>query len=116
VSDARLDSDEDAELRRLHMLKAFGMVAGSVVSRYDALRGRDRRRSVRDPEDTTVAAQVSAAQRTGPSRTSRTAVSTTAERTGSIPAESAPERVISDTREVIGEPPQSRRGFGVFRR
>ena len=51
VTGSRLSRDEDAELRRLHVLARFGAVAGSVKQRYTELRMRDRRKEVRDPED-----------------------------------------------------------------
>jgi hypothetical protein len=48
---AGLDPDEDAELRRLHLLQRFGQVAARFGARYADLRGRDRRKAVRDPDD-----------------------------------------------------------------
>jgi hypothetical protein len=42
---------EDAELRRLHFFRRFGNVASSFARRYDELRGRDRRRSIREPDE-----------------------------------------------------------------
>jgi hypothetical protein len=50
-----LTPEEDAELRRLHLLKSFGAVAGSISSRYNALKGRDRRKTVREPDETSIA-------------------------------------------------------------
>lgn len=50
----RLSSDEDHELRRLHLLRRFGAVAGRLAWRYDELRSRDRRRLVREPVDEAV--------------------------------------------------------------
>ena len=95
VNDARLDPEEDAELRRLHMLRGFGMVAGSITSRYDALRGRDRRRDVREPEDASMAAPVAKSlwgedDKSAKAATTKTAAETTAARTGL-----APQRVVS---------------------
>jgi hypothetical protein len=58
VSDAQLGPEEDSELRRLHVLKGFGVVAGSVTSRYEALRRRDRRRRVRAPEEASIASPI----------------------------------------------------------
>jgi hypothetical protein len=103
MSDPRLGPDEDSELRRLHVLKGFGMVTGNIMSRYDALRGRDRRKGVRDPDEKSVAAQVEkddwrATKQSGQKSTS------------------APQRVVSDTREIFGERPEPRRGRGIFRR
>jgi len=48
---AGLSPEEDAELRRLHFFRRFGVVANLVARRYDELRGRDRRQSIRDPEE-----------------------------------------------------------------
>ena len=48
---AGLTPDEDAELRRLHFFRRFGVVANRVGRRYDELRGRDRRQSIREPEE-----------------------------------------------------------------
>ena len=49
---AGLTPDEDAELRRLHFLGRFGVIATRVARRYDELRHRDRRNTIREPEDT----------------------------------------------------------------
>ncbi|HTW19232.1 MAG TPA: hypothetical protein VME70_03350 [Mycobacteriales bacterium] len=106
-----LGPEEDSELRRLHVLKSFGMVAGSVTSRYEALRHRDRRRQIRDPEENTVAAPVDKPD--WPAH--RTAKPATAPATPPSNS-SAPQRVVSDTREIFGSAPQSRRGRGLFRR
>jgi hypothetical protein len=102
MTDTRLEPHEDAELRRLHMLKGFGMVAGTVASRYDALRGRDRRKAVREPEDTSMAMPVQKKAWDSQPVVQRSA--------------SASERVISDTREIFGQRPEPRRGLGIFRR
>lgn len=59
MSGPKLTPDEDAELRRLHVLKTFGAVAGSIAARYAELRRRDRRTEVRDPVDRSVAAHSS---------------------------------------------------------
>jgi hypothetical protein len=42
---------EDAELRRLHFFRRFGVVAIKFARRYDDLRGRDRRESIREPDE-----------------------------------------------------------------
>ncbi|HEX3907541.1 MAG TPA: hypothetical protein VHW92_06390 [Mycobacteriales bacterium] len=55
MTTSRLTAEEDAELRRLHVLARFGAVAGAVKLRYTELRQRDRRREVRDPADQTTA-------------------------------------------------------------
>jgi len=46
-----LTPEEDAELRRLHFFRRFGVVASKFARRYDELRGRDRRLSIREPDD-----------------------------------------------------------------
>jgi hypothetical protein len=104
MTEAPLDVHEDAELRRLHVLRGFGMVAGSISSRYDALRGRDRRKAVREPDDDSVVVPVetSAWDERQPVAAPR--------------APSAPQRVVSDTREIFGQRPEPRRGLGIFRR
>jgi hypothetical protein len=104
VSDGRLGPEEDSELRRLHVLRGFGMVAGSVTSRYEALRRRDRRQAVRDPDDASIL-----------SPTTTPAWSKKSKPAPSKP-NSAPQRVVSDTREIFGDLPQPRRGRGIFRR
>lgn len=105
MNDARLDPEEDAELRRLHMLRGFGMVAGSVSSRYEALRGRDRRKAVREPEEGTLAVPHEKKLWNDSAATLKPAV-----------ADSAPQRVVGDTREIFGQRPEPRRGLGIFRR
>jgi hypothetical protein len=55
VTTSRLTAEEDAELRRLHVLARFGAVAGAVKLRYTELRQRDRRRTVRDPAEQNAA-------------------------------------------------------------
>jgi hypothetical protein len=114
VSNAHLDPEEDSELRRLHVLRAFGSVASSVTSRYEALRGRDRRRGVRDPDEGSVAAPVQS-----PDWSSSTAAGFPM--TGQVPSApsesgSVEERFITDPRELLGDRPESRRGRGIFRR
>ena len=116
MTDAQLGPEEDEELRRLHMLTGFGMVAGSISQRYDALRGRDRRRAVRDPNETSLATPIEKkawgdAPASNTPASIATAVASTAQRLGS-----APQRVVGDTREVLGKRPEPRRGLGLFRR
>jgi hypothetical protein len=103
VSDPALDPEEDSELRRLHMLKGFGMVAGSVMSRYEALRGRDRRKGVRLPDEATVVTPIT---------------KDTFAKAKPAPAKwgSDPQHVIADTRDILAERPEPRRGRGIFRR
>jgi hypothetical protein len=101
VNDDRLKPDEDAELRRLHMLRTFGMVAGSVSSRYEALRGRDRRKDVRDPDEGTLAVPVEKNLWSDPPAPKAT---------------SGAQRPVGDTREVLADRPEARRGLGLFRR
>lgn len=116
---SRLDPDEDAELRRLHMLRGFGMVAGTVSSRYEALRGRDRRSQVREPDDAKLAIQIEKSVWGGESGSllPQPAESSPAQQPDPAPDASSPqERVISDTREIFGELPETRRGLGIFRR
>ena len=48
---ARLTSEEDAELRRLAALSAFGELDGAAARLYEDLRARDRRSTVREPVD-----------------------------------------------------------------
>ena len=48
---ARLTSEEDAELRRLAALAAFGELDGAAALLYEDLRSRDRRSTVREPVD-----------------------------------------------------------------
>jgi hypothetical protein len=121
----RLAADEDAELRRLHMLKGFGAVATTVSSRYRELRGRDRRGKVREPEEAKLAIPIEKSlwselkAEAAPAMSSQPEVSTSVSEPdfGSLAALGSPtERVISDTREIFGELPQARRGLGIFRR
>lgn len=78
------------------------MVAGSVMSRYDALRGRDRRRGVRMPDEATVVSPVGKEARPN---------AKPAQKWGSDS-----QRVIADTREIFADTPEPRRGRGIFRR
>ena len=50
-----LTPDEDAELRRLNFLNRFGMVTGRFKLRFQELRARDRRTSIREPEEGSTA-------------------------------------------------------------
>jgi hypothetical protein len=104
MNEDRLDPDEDAELRRLHMLTSFGMVASSIVARYEALRGRDRRQAVRSPDDTAIAAPVMKAVWSSNSMMSP------------VRSPSAVQGAITDTREILRERPEPRRALGIFRR
>lgn len=97
MSDARLTPDEDDELRLLHSLTTFGAVANSMSARYNALRRRDRRNIVRDPDETKVASPVAKKQWSDPPSQRR--------------AEDGP---MGDTREVM--PKQSEKKNGIFRR
>lgn len=58
----RLTPEEDAELRRLHVLVQYGGAAPWLVDRYRSLRARDRRTEVR-PLDDAELAEVLPAQR-----------------------------------------------------
>jgi len=49
-----LSEEEDAELRRLAALAAFGELGESAAALYDDLRSRDRRASIREPQDLVV--------------------------------------------------------------
>jgi len=49
--DAPLTHEEDAELRRLCALAAFGKLGSAVAELYADLRARDRRAEVREPAD-----------------------------------------------------------------
>jgi hypothetical protein len=42
-----LSADEDADLRRLSVLRTMGELSPGVVARFDELKGRDRRAAVR---------------------------------------------------------------------
>jgi hypothetical protein len=87
------------------------MVAGSVTSRYEALRGRDRRHGVRNPDEASVVTPVGPEWNTGKSQSDAPAVK---------PAAQTPtlgeERLITDPREIFGDRPEPRRGRGIFRR
>ena len=46
-----LTPEEDAELRRLAALAAFGALTPALAEEYAELRARDRRQTVREPCD-----------------------------------------------------------------
>jgi hypothetical protein len=46
-----LTVEEDAELRRLAALQAFGELTAVAADSFDDLRARDRRDEIREPED-----------------------------------------------------------------
>ena len=52
-----LTPEEDAELRRLAALADFGALTPALAEVYDELRARDRRKSVREPEDLAIPVQ-----------------------------------------------------------
>jgi hypothetical protein len=49
---------EDTELRVLHGLREFGAAARSTSARYEDLRARDRRQTIRDLDETALAQPV----------------------------------------------------------
>lgn len=49
--DVGLTFEEDADLRRLHALAAFGRLGSAAAELFADLRARDRRAEVREPED-----------------------------------------------------------------
>jgi hypothetical protein len=115
----QLEPDEDAELRRLHSLRGFGMVAGTVTSRYETLRVRDRRKSVRDPDEQSVAVPIEKKLWADPVGKMEpvAAVAVPGPQRPAVPvAASGAQRVVGDSREVFGERPEPRRGLGLFRR
>jgi hypothetical protein len=61
-----LSADEDAELRRLHALIPFSHPDSPLVVRYEELRARDRRGTVRELEEEQVAHVLPPRQRTAP--------------------------------------------------
>jgi hypothetical protein len=120
VDESRLTPDEDAELRLLHSLRSFGAVARSMGARYEALRSRDRRKNIRDPDDTTVVQPVEK----GPWASQPTTPVIPAENPSEefepmLGADELPRQPIipgaqrTDTREVLaaGEMPEQRRRF-----
>jgi len=100
VSDARLTPEEDAELRLLNSLRGFGAVAHSITARYNALRGRDRRTVVREPDESQVATAVEKNMWGDSPVDKRSGVG---------------EQTMSDAREIIAAPPDAQKR-GLFRR
>lgn len=45
-----LTREEDAELRRLGLFEKHGLLRGDMQRAFDALRARDRRDAVREPD------------------------------------------------------------------
>ena len=113
-----LTPDEDAELRLLHGLRGFGAVARSIGSRYETLRSRDRRKSIREPDDTTVVQPVEKKTPwdTGPT-TPVVPAENPSEEFEPMAADDAPRRRVvtgpqrTDTREVFAEDTSERRRF-----
>ena len=58
MSQKGLTFEEDADLRRLHLMQQFGSVSDRFAERYTELRNRDRRDDVREPEDLLAPAPV----------------------------------------------------------
>jgi hypothetical protein len=121
MDDDRLKPDEDAELRRLHMLRGFGSVASTVHSRYEALRGRDRRKAIRDPDENSIAMPVERKlwqEKSVP--VPRKVEPAEPEAPVDVPVQeehpSGSERAKGDSREILAENPEPRRGLGIFRR
>jgi hypothetical protein len=52
-----LSPAEDAELRRLAALAAFGRLGDAAAALYDELRARDRRSEIREPADIVIPRQ-----------------------------------------------------------
>jgi hypothetical protein len=52
--DRTLTVEEDAELRRLAALASFGSLGGQAAALFEELRARDRRTTIREPEDVVV--------------------------------------------------------------
>jgi hypothetical protein len=100
VSDAQLTPDEDDELRLLHSLTTFGSVAHSVAARYHALRGRDRRQLVRDPDEAKVASPIEKKMWSDPPSAAKKA---------------REDLEMTDTREVLAKPAEQKKN-GFFRR
>lgn len=61
---APLTFEEDAELRRLNALAAFGRLGSAVAELYADLRARDRRTTVREPQDLVIPRQRSSSDGT----------------------------------------------------
>jgi hypothetical protein len=49
-----LTVEEDAELRRLAALKAFGELTAVAADSFADLRARDRREDIREPQDVVI--------------------------------------------------------------
>jgi hypothetical protein len=49
-----LTVEEDAELRRLAALKAFGELTAVAEDSFNELRSRDRREEIREPQDVVI--------------------------------------------------------------
>lgn len=49
-----LTVEEDAELRRLAALMAFGELGDVAAESFAELRGRDRREEIREPQDVVI--------------------------------------------------------------
>ena len=54
-----LTPQEDAELRRLNFFNRFGMLTGKSKMRFNELRARDRRESIREPEESSAVEVIS---------------------------------------------------------
>jgi hypothetical protein len=52
--DRKLTFEEDAELRRLAALASFGSLGGQAAALFEELRARDRRATIREPQDVVV--------------------------------------------------------------
>lgn len=92
----RLTPDEDDELRLLHSLTGFGAVAHAMSARYNALRKRDRRNIIREPDEEKVASPIAKRQWADP------------------PSKRIEESQLGDSREIIAKQPDKKNGF--FRR
>jgi hypothetical protein len=111
-----LTPDEDAELRRLHLLKSFGAVAGSITSRYNTLRRRDRRKAIRDPDESSIAQPIAKdlwTQPVVPAENPSQEPEPVDVDDAIPPPRVDPHRERSDTRRVIAEQPDRK---GLFRR
>jgi hypothetical protein len=119
MSSDRLKPEEDAELRRLHVLRGFGSVAATVHSRYEALRSRDRRKTIREPDESSVAVPVEKklwADKPAPQQRLVVSEPAAVVDADGEPWTSAAERPKGDSREIFAESPEARRGLGIFRR
>ena len=57
IVEAPLTFEEDAELRRLSALAAFGKLGAAAAELFADLRSRDRRAEVREPQDLVIPRQ-----------------------------------------------------------